>query len=283
MQAKKYFTPNPPVNCSFSTVDRRGCCRQETHYSDSLPGILDTYGSGYMGLGYGHCLLRRRWAGIGSQPAYIFHSHGNGPPRPSLAPRGGNVPGHGSSRGNFLPGDDANTPVLPWEDHGAALPVIRGSQPQMDGACSHQTDGTQPANHLLALRAARTLRRTGYTGGPDWSDQLTATYFPRQLRHPLTLGLQPTFVMSVSKLTIFSGPQSCGGLNYWPCHPSTKSNPASHWVIVHGDMASQRARCGQISSFVAFAIHVNGGKDKLLHESAQFCRQGSHWRVSYAI
>ena len=61
-------------------------------------GILDTYGSGYMGLGYGHCLLRRRWAGISSssQPAYIFHSHGNGPPRPSLAPRGGNVPGHGS-------------------------------------------------------------------------------------------------------------------------------------------------------------------------------------------
>ena len=107
--------------------------------------------------------------------------------------------------------------LLPWEDHSAALAVIRGSQPQMDGACSHQTDGTPPANHLLALRAARTLRRTGYIEGPDWSDQLTATYFARQLRHPLTLGLQPTFVMLV--LTIFS----CGGLNYWSCHPRMKS------------------------------------------------------------
>ena len=142
-----------------------------------------------------------------------------------------------------------------------------------DAACQPSSCPSSSSN----LEADRLHR------GPDWSDQLTATYFPRQLRHPLTLGLQPTFVMSVSKLTIFSGPQSCGGLNYWPCHPSTKSNPASHWVIVHGDMASQRARCGQISSFVAFAIHVNGGKDKLLHESAQFCRQGSHWRVSYAI
>ena len=51
-----------------------------------------------------------------------------------------------------------------------------------------------------------------------------------------------------------------------------KSNSAAHWVIVQGDMASQRARCRQISSFVAFAIHVNGEKDKSLRESAQFCR-----------
>ena len=240
-----------------------------------------------MGLGYGQCLLRRRWAGgiFSSQPAYIFHSHGNGRSSTLTGSEGRQCAGPRLVEGQ-LPAwrrCQHSGPRLPREDHPAALPVIRGSQPQMDGACSHQTDGTPPANHLLALRAARTLRRTGYTGGPDWSDQLTATYFPRQLRHPLTLGLQPTFVMSVSKSTIFSGPQSCGGLNYWPCHPSTKSNPASHWVIVHGDMASQRARCGQISSFVAFAIHVNGGKDKLLHESAQFCRQGSHWRVSYAI
>ena len=160
-------------------------------------GILDTYGSGYMGLGYGHCLLRRRWAGIGSQPAYIFHSHGNGPPRPSLAPRGGNVPGHGSSRGNFLPGDDANTRRVPRED----LWPDCNPRPQMDGACSHQTDVLPTI--FLPQGAARTLRRTGYIENLDWSNQLAANVL---CQTPQTLGLP---VMFVSERTIFSGHQSC--------------------------------------------------------------------------
>ena len=167
-------------------------------------GILDTYRSGYMGLGYGHCLLRRRWAGISSssQPAYIFHSHGNGPPRPSLAPRGGNVPGHGS-RGA--------TSCL------ETMPTLRSSPPQGGSRrCSGRnpwlaaSDGwsLQPADRWDAAcqpsscpSQARTLRRTGYIEGRDWSShQLTATYFARQLRLPLTLGLrQPTFVTLVWK------------------------------------------------------------------------------------
>ena len=173
-----------------------------------------------MGLGYGHCLLRRRWAGIGSQPAYIFHSHGNGPPRPSLAPRGGNVPGHGSSRGNFLPGDDANTPVL------AAAPLGGSRRCSGRNPWLAASDGwsLQPPDRWAAAcqpsscpSSSSNLEADRLHRGPDWSDQLTATYFARQLRHPLTLGLQPTFVMLV--LTIFS----CGGLNYWPCHPRMKS------------------------------------------------------------
>lgn len=215
------------MNCSFSTVDR-GVVVGKKRITPTLcrEGILDTYGSGYMGLGYGHCLLRRRWAGIGSQPAYIFHSHGNGPPRPSLAPRGGNVPGHGSSRGNFLPGDDANTPVL------AAAPLGGSRRCSGRNPWLAASDGwsLQPPDRWAAAcqpsscpSSSSNLEADRLHRGPDWSDQLTATYFARQLRHPLTLGLQTTFVMLVSKWTIFSGPQSCGGLNYWPCHPSMKS------------------------------------------------------------
>ena len=176
------------MNCSFSTVDR-GVVVGKKRITPTLcrEGILDTYGSGYMGLGYGHCLLRRRWARIGSQPAYIFHSHGNGPPRPSLAPRGGNVPGHGSSRGNFLPGDDANTPVL------AAAPLggsrrCSGRNPWLaasDGWSLQPPDRWAPAaNQLLVLQAARTLRRTGYIevqiGEPPIA---TAAYFVPDTTH----------------------------------------------------------------------------------------------------
>ena len=145
-----------------------------------------------MGLGYGHWLLRRRWVGIPSQPAYIFHSHGNGllDPRQCAGPR--------IWRGNFLPGDDANTRRLPRED----LWPDCNPRPQMDGACSHQTDVLPTI--FLPQGAARTLRRTGYIENLDWSNQLAANVL---CQTPQTLGLSVMFF--VSERTIFSGHQSC--------------------------------------------------------------------------
>ena len=156
-------------------------------------------------------------------------------PRPSLAPRGGNVPGHGSSRGNFLPGDDANTPVLAAAPLGGSRrcsgrnPWLAASdgwslQPpdRWDSACQPSSCSSHGSN----LEADRLHR------GPRLEPPIdvTATYFARQLRHPPTL-LQPTFVMFGSKWTLFSGPQSCGRLNYWPCHPSMKRQKGSVILI----------------------------------------------------
>ena len=194
-------------------------------------GLGYIYGCGYMGLGYGRCLLRRRWLGRRDlqQPARIHLPFSW--KWPLLDPlRGGNVPGHDSFEGQ-LPA------WIRCQHSGAAaspgrIRVIRGSPAQMDRACSHQTDGTTPANRLLALiPCARTFSRTGYIEDPDWSHQL-----PRQRTFPDNSDInqhcaQPTFLMFRPKWTIFSGPQSCSRLNYWPCHPNMKRQKGSVILI----------------------------------------------------
>ena len=124
------------------------CCWQETHYSATLQGR----NSGHIQVWvYGP----RIWllppettsGGTVSQPAYIFHSHGNGLLDP---PRGGNVPGHGSRGATSWP---ETMPTLGSPGRiSPLLPVIRGSQPQMDGACSHQTDGHRLPTSFLSFK-----------------------------------------------------------------------------------------------------------------------------------
>ena len=102
-----------------------------------------------MGLGYDRCLLRRRLGRRDVQQPARIHLPFSWK-WPLLDPlRGGNVPGHDSFEGQ-LPA------WIRCQHSGAAaspgrIRVIRGSPAQMDRACSHQTDGTTPANRLLAL------------------------------------------------------------------------------------------------------------------------------------
>ena len=231
-----------------------------------------------MGLGYGQCLLRRRWAGgiFSSQPAYIFHSHGNGRSSTLTGSEGRQCAGPRLVEGQLpawrrcqhsgppLGGSrrcSARNPWLAASDGWSLQPPDR-----WDSACQPSSCPSHGSN----LEADRLHR------GPRLEPPIDGHVLCQTTQTSTNIATADICNVWVEMDNIFWSsvmwPPQLLALSSEYEKAKGKCNP--HWVIVHGDMASQRARCGQISSFVAFAIHVNGGKDKLLHESAQFCRQG---------
>ena len=278
------FTPNPLaplVICSFSTVDRRGCCRQETHYSDTLSGR----NCGYIRVGvYGpriwpvppETTLGRRHL---QQPARIHlpfswkwpildpHWLRGAAMCRATARRGAtscletmptlrSSPPQGGS-----PRCSARNPWLAASDGWSLQPPDR-----WDSACQPSSCSSHGSN----LEADRLHR------GPRLEPPIDGHVLCQTTQTSTNIATADICNVWVEMDNIFWSsvmwPPQLLAMSSEYEKPKGKCNP--HWVIVHGDMASQRARCGQISSFVAFAIHVNGGKDKSLHESAQFCRQG---------
>ena len=145
-----------------SIYDLPGSCYwQETHFSATLQGR----NSGHIQVWvYGP----RIWllppettlGGTVSQPAYIFHSHGNGLLDP---PRGGNVPGHGSRGATSWP---ETMPTLGSPGRiSPLLPVIRSLRWMEPAATRPMATGCQPAS---CPSSSSNLEADRLHRGPDW-------------------------------------------------------------------------------------------------------------------